>query len=128
VVANKQPNVKAKNQGRAGGNPDIVELGRATRFKKGEVSNPLGMPKIRTNAVYWAAKYSQFTTDEIKKELSRTNLKAVQVAVLRDWLEMMKNPSKANFAWARLKEQYERDEPIESTPPLQDINITIIRE
>jgi hypothetical protein len=130
MIDNAQPNkpVEKKNRGRATGNPDIAELGRNTRFKTGNNANPEGMPKIRTNAVYWAAKYSQFTTEEIKKELARTNLKAVQVAVLRDWLEMMKNPSKANFAWARLKEQYERDEPIESTPPLQDINITIVRK
>ena len=106
----------------------LANLEKGVRFKKGEVANPLGMPKIRTNAVYWAAKYSQFTTDELKKELKKTNLKAVQVAVLRDWLEMMKEPGKANFAWARLKEQYERDDPIDSTPPQQDINIVIIRE
>ncbi len=109
------------------GNPKIREIGHETRIKPGQRLNPLGMPKIKTHACYWAAKYSQFTLDEIKKEIAKTNLKAIQIAVLRDWQQMVKNPTDANFAWARLKDQYERDEPIDNGPPVQDINITIIK-
>ena len=98
------------------------------RIKPGEVRNPLGKPLIKTDAVYWRKKYLTLSRPEIEAELKKPELKAIQIAVIRDVLELMKDPHKADKAWDRLREAYQRDEPLETTPPMPDIHITIVRE
>jgi len=106
----------------------LKNLEKAVRFKPEQVANPEGLPKIKTNANYWRNKYLTFTKGELQKELNKSNLKAVQIACLRDVFELMREPKLSDNAWNRLKEVYQRDEPIDSTPPMPNIHITIVRE
>ncbi len=100
------------------GNPDIVEIGKATRWKKGESGNPAGRPAL-----------GQCITDQIRKELDKqavtgkSNIELIAKAII----ELAKNPDKRGFVPA-IKELLDRIEgrvpekhQIESDAP---INIT----
>tara|TARA_Y100000310_G_scaffold344956_1_gene460750 strand:+ start:1286 stop:1660 length:375 start_codon:yes stop_codon:yes gene_type:complete len=124
MIANDKPiPVKKAKRG-----ANLLEDGKATRIKPGQRLNPEGKPKIKTNANYWRAKYLRFTKAELKKELAKTKLTAIKIAVLRDVFEMMREPKLADKSWDRMKEAYQRDAPIDATPPMPDLHITIVRE
>lgn len=77
----KQPSNKA-NRGRAGGNPDIARHGVATQIKKGEVRNPHGPPRARTQLYRYICEYLEKTPVEIKN-LDRQKLTLSQQGALK---------------------------------------------
>jgi hypothetical protein len=126
MIANDKPDLPEKQVKM--GNPNILEVGHDTRWKKGQSGNPEGKPYIKTNANYWRRKYSLFTLAELKEELKKKDITAIQIAVLRDVAEITKNPTEANFAFKRLENQYQRDEPLDTTPPVPEVHITIVHQ
>jgi hypothetical protein len=106
----------------------LVKEGAPYRWRKGQSGNPEGKPFIKTNANYWRRKYSLFTVDELKVEAKKKDITAIQIAVLRDIREMIKEPSEANYGFKRLENQYQRDEPLNTTPVVPEVHITIVRE
>jgi tryptophanyl-tRNA synthetase len=122
MIANDKPSTPDKKV------CNLVEDGKATRWKQGQSGNPEGMPVIKTYANYWRRKYSTFTPEELKAEAKKKDITAIRIAVLRDIREMMKEPSEANYGFKRLENQYQRDEPLNTTPVVPEVHITIVRQ
>lgn len=127
MIADPEKSLVKQKRGKRKIHPNSL-ANLTSRLKPGQTANPEGKPKIKTNANYWRNKYLTFSKEQLTKELKKKDLKAVQIACLRDVYEMMKEPRLADKAWDRLRETYDRDEPLKNDIPMPDIHITIVRE
>ena len=110
----KTPTKKGKKPGKGGIHPPEEH-----QFKKGEVHNPNGPPKARTQFYRYFCKYLDMTKPQLERLLKKKDkLKLVQIAAIENALRVAKGD------WPRAKEIIDRDGRHEQGAD-ETVNITI---
>lgn len=98
-----------KNQGSRPGNPNIVEVGEATRFAKGQSGNPSGRPSTKVLTQALRNRLEAPIPAELEKELDLPPKSTYAEAVAA---RLAREAAKGNIA--AIREVYER---LEGKPP-----------